>query len=369
MRYFSLIAIFILGVFAYINPPIEKSGLDSTRILDARPSGNKIVVAYYSDVVIPTFNGEDTKLRTYNSWTKIINEKKKDSGIEQTRQTTFFSKGEFVKISNGEWRQIAYKTVDSLPRETLGHILFQKVLGNLAFADTFYPDSGDPGTNSVDGYVSQQYGNGSNISWATIRGLTDGTNVSSTGAQINAWYFSSDLNCASSNYWRYLFRSFFLFDTSALPDTSTITAATFSLVGASKADPMGNAPDTNIYAATPASDTTISTADYDQVGSTAYATAVPYPSLTSDSLTYTDFTFNTTGKAAVSKTGISRFSVRDASYDASGTNPFCNGNYQDTLWTVIAADTAGTATDPKLVVTYTTITTQSGTKALIGIGF
>lgn len=212
---------------------------------------------------------------------------------------------------------------------------------------TVYPDIGS-GVTTVDGYVLQTYAVGSGVGWATIIALADGTDVSLSVAVDTAMQIRSD---TTSPNWRQLLKSFFHFDTSSIPDTNNISLGTLSLAGDAKADNASITPDINIYGSTTASDNNLVIGDFDQAGSTAFSTAIAYANLTTGG-TYADFVLNASGLANISKTGVSKFSGRNANYDAAATAPTHPGSALLSYWNINMADQAGTTSDPKLVVTH-----------------
>jgi hypothetical protein len=89
--------------------------------------------------------------------------------------------------------------------------------------------------------------------------------------------------------------------------------------------------------------------DYAGCGSTSF-TGAPKSYSGWSTGGYNDFTFNATGIAAISLTGVSCFSVRNANYDVAGIEPAWSSNFLSN----IAAYTADNGSnEPQLVVTYT----------------
>jgi hypothetical protein len=197
---------------------------------------------------------------------------------------------------------------------------------------TFYPDA-NPESTTFDGWV-RAYSNNFN----TARTTSTGNDTNDYDASTVNHQFSY----GSGNY--YIVRTFFLFDTSSIPDGDTITSATFSWYFNSDTD-GGNANDTNLalVSSDPASNTAIATGDYDATGSTSFGTMDAWTT----NGQYNDITLNASGLANISKTGISKFAIVNAN-DLSATAP--NGLNQKRCY---MADNTGTDKDPKLVVTYT----------------
>jgi hypothetical protein len=215
---------------------------------------------------------------------------------------------------------------------------------------TFYPDA-NPETSSVDGFITR--GATQELWSAIIAGA--GTNAypsnpsGGPGASIGGG--------TTANYWVYNSRTILLFDTSAIPDNAEITAAVLSMYGSSKASVGGAIPNTNVYASTPASNTDLVTTDYSQVGSTPFCdTAITYANWNVATPFWNDFALNAAGIAAISLTGVSKFSLRNANYDVAASQPPWTSGGVSYLDGYLSEQ--GTGYQPKLVVTYTTGVTE-----------
>jgi hypothetical protein len=211
--------------------------------------------------------------------------------------------------------------------------------------DIFRPDA-DPETSTVDG-ISMRNNSGTEP-WATIIAGA-GTYADPTGGVNTTMGFAAS---ETSGGWTWHCRSFYLFNTATI-GTDIINSATLSIVGQGRSD-SGTAvtPNVDIYTATPASNTNLVATDYGQVGSTSQTgSPVAYASLTSDSSTFVDFTFNATGIGNINKSGISKFAARNANYDVAATAPTWSSGSEH-YWNTLAADTVGSSSDPKLVVVH-----------------
>lgn len=205
---------------------------------------------------------------------------------------------------------------------------------------TAYPDP-DPEVATVDGYPSRDIGG---QTWA---GLRDGAG---NAVDESSGSLSVAIRSGTNPTWNRLRRVIALFDTSSLGSSATISAAVLSLYGDSKSDTAGWAPNLDIYTSSPASNTSLVAGDYSQLGTTSQTgSPISYASFTAGA--YNDFTFNATGRSNISKTGISKFGARNGNYDAANSEPSYSASQQCILNT-LSADTAGTTSDPKLVVTY-----------------
>ena len=211
---------------------------------------------------------------------------------------------------------------------------------------TVYPEAYG-GSYTCCGQVRQT---GTALSWATI--IAAAGNYATTDIGIQRII---DITGDGEGY-KQLTRSIFTFDTSSLTSSANISAATMSIYGSTKADGLSITPNINIYSSNPAANNTLENGDFDSLGSTAFSTAISYSSWANGS--YNDFSLNSDGKSAISKTSITKLGARNASYDASGTDP---GDYSNAVSLLNGAfsGVAGTGSDPKLVITYTIVATTN----------
>lgn len=212
---------------------------------------------------------------------------------------------------------------------------------------TVYPDP-SPETTTVDGHCSYDT---TSTAWATIRVASTSAGVNDSGATVQQYV--GNYNDGSNKYW--LYRGFYLFDTSAIGDTDTIDSATFSVKPTSVLNDdlsitAGN-KGFRLVQTTPASNTALATDDHDQVGSTAGGTDTATTSFLAGS--YYDWALNATGLTWVSKTGVTKLGIRHLC-DVNDEEPDAPGSADDyNLMYANSADTAGTTSDPKLVVVHT----------------
>ncbi len=217
-----------------------------------------------------------------------------------------------------------------------------------AFANTLtvYPNAAGSISTSNDGNV---YFDTNNQSWTTVHNAASGGGINQSPTNnIFVTFFQTG---SSNNTWLNLARSYFLFDTSALTSSATISGATFSLYGTSKEDLLTITPDINVYSATPSSNTSLALGDYSQVGTTAFSTTITYAGWSTSG--YNDFVLNSNGISNISLTGVSKFSARNAQYDVANSAP----PYNDTRVTSdvdadFASNSTGDTHKPKLVITY-----------------
>jgi len=211
---------------------------------------------------------------------------------------------------------------------------------------TFYSGPGDGQVN----YLGAGGG-----TWATTHNAANGTaNGISADEYLMARYFSTVYT---------VYRMFQIVDTSALPDDAVISSATVGFwgLGSGGTDPRHY----NIYSST-AGDT-LANSDYQSCGTTAFSdTSVAHSAWTTGS--YNTWAMNATGIAAISKTGKTKFSIREADKDVANTAPAVDvNNYvhgQTSAYT-------GATRDPYLSVTYTVVKRRGpgGGVAYGGMGY
>lgn len=211
---------------------------------------------------------------------------------------------------------------------------------NLGFDTlTAHPDA-DAETSTFDGYVQNTQAD--STAWADVRNAATGTTANDSSTIIAV---ETNDSGDPGNYT--IIRLGALFDTSSLTSSAVISAATFSLNGVILAAPAEW--NWRVVSFSPASNTAMSTADFDQFGETAYAS--DYSSNNYNDESYNDMSLNATGIAAISKTGITKFGVRQVEHDINNSAP--SSADQDRAAFDSADAAGGETTAPKLVVTFT----------------
>jgi len=211
---------------------------------------------------------------------------------------------------------------------------------------SFYPSVTDP----VDGQASREVATPFE-SWATLR-----AGAGNLANYANDRFYASAAPGSIDSTWGKLRRGIVMFDTSSLGSGATITAATLRLRGISRHDQDGlNTPTVNVYGATPAGTSSIVAADFGQCGATAFCdTDLTYANF-NNAGGINDFILNAAGLAAISKTGVTKFSVRLAKYDVGSTTP----TWYSGIWALgfifFSVDYSGGQYTPELIVTYTPV--------------
>jgi len=386
-----LLGVACLGFLIQKKPSIDLGGpvkpnlqLKTTpnRIFDSKVFNDNgtstIKYAYYSDVVIPAFDGEDISKRTNFSRTKVsgfsqdgqkLGLYKKNGEDFIKEETTYYSQGAYIKMLDGTWHEIEYATTTEdafrLQGGTISTTLW-KPFGQFAFIESAWADTSttspdaDTESTSVDGYVLRE---ATNESWATIRA---GAGTSSGDADTAIAPIFIDTGVGGDKFF-ILRRGIFLFDTSALPDTDTIDSATFEFVSSGKNNNAGFVStsdlDVHLVSSTPASNTALVNADYSQTGSTSFGSKT-YDSVTTDSSTYNSITIDATGRATISKTGVTKFGIRCGA-DFSDTAPSYTNTGNNSRITFILADEAGSSQDPLLVIVHSSAVATPSQEDLI----
>lgn len=179
---------------------------------------------------------------------------------------------------------------------------------------TFYPDP-HPEITSVDG-EADYYGSYAGAPWATVHdGAGNGADHIDISAAITI------MSGHSTNKWRGIWRTFLLFDTSIIPAGAPILEATLRVKGATTIGGLYFPDFTVCLVETwPLSDTTIEAADYQNLGT----------ALCSDTLIkwndwlyndWNEFPLNAYGRGKVISAGITKFGLREYSYDLLNVEP------------------------------------------------
>lgn len=211
-------------------------------------------------------------------------------------------------------------------------------------SDTFYPEAG----SYVDGWAACYITNGTD--WASIL-----ANAGTHRGETDAYYAGTRIIAyTSSGVFRACYRGIYVFPTGSLPDDATISAATFSVRGASKTDGLSTSPLMNIYSSAPAADNTLANSDYSTLGTTAFSASIAYADYSTAG--YNDFELNASGIANINLDDNSRFGIRDPTYDVGATTPNWVSGATSYMTTYFVEQ--GEGYEPKLVVEYSTGTPE-----------
>ena len=185
--------------------------------------------------------------------------------------------------------------------------------------------------------------------WAQVLAGTGTITASSTYSYIRAFKYTG-----AGHTWN-CYRGYFTFNTAALPDTDTISAASAFFY---KNDGAGTYT-VKMYGCSDYG--TLGTSDWGAVNSTAQSDT----SLTAISAGYNEFACNATGIASINKTGSTFFSLRRADHDVDGTDATTTDGYIITETSYYS----GTSRDPYISITHAAVATGSrlvGESSLVG---
>ena len=204
--------------------------------------------------------------------------------------------------------------------------------------ETFTPDA-DAESTSVDGWVQRN----DLVIWDTIHDAAAGTATDDAAATSEASFFTSVV----VDKFLDIFRAYLLFDTSSIPDGATIISATLRVFGTAKLDtrPWGDLT-WNVFSSDPNTDTALVVGDYSLVGATPFAGPIDHADY--DIAGFNTFVLNAAGLAAISDTGITKYSIREATYDAPDIEPAWANNKE----AQIIFQTADGANPPELIVVF-----------------
>ena len=194
-------------------------------------------------------------------------------------------------------------------------------------------------------------------SWANAHDTANGSVVYSSADQI----YVSSVKVAAANW--YIHRGYLYFDTSSLSDSITISGAVLSLYGnADAVEQNADQADLGLVEGTfDAGNVGLAVADF---GAILAATTLGHDAYFDfhswNAAGYNDFTLNATGISWISKTGITKFGIRNRA-DITNTAP-AGYNYIYPY-----ASEKGTGYKPKLVVTYTPVTPTVTTQAVSSV--
>ena len=223
-----------------------------------------------------------------------------------------------------------------------------KPVWNLGF-DTLTAYSG-----SGDGYcVEYSFSSGDEQSaWDDIHDASSSSSYDYTSDFIRIGAFFD----GSANDTFDIYRGFLPFDTSSLP-INTVVAATLTV------DIIGYVPEGNVedgreiglVQTTQSSTSSLSDSDYNQCGSTDDATEGASRVIFSGFDNKT-FTLNSTGRGWINKTGYTKLGLR-SELDLDDVKP--TDDAEELGVNICSSEETGTSSDPKLIVTYSTLSSIS----------
>ncbi|MEN9390690.1 MAG: hypothetical protein RLZZ283_790, partial [Candidatus Parcubacteria bacterium] len=210
----------------------------------------------------------------------------------------------------------------------------------------YYPTVGD-------GFVTSGPTNGT---WAVQHDNATGTAASYTSTTGEVGVYDDNKSSASG---RKINRSFLAFDTSAIPDTATVTAATLGIRATSVTNQFNDGKNyINVHRGTPASTASLVTADINDCAAlTNPVKGIANKTISTFSTSaYTTLPLNATGVTWVSPTTTTKLCLREG-HDAENVRPTgLTSTLKSSKVVFRQGEYTGTGSDPYLDVTYVTAT-------------
>lgn len=250
-----------------------------------------------------------------------------------TYTTRIFTKDKYYN-ENDKWYELNIATTTLEEWDDFYGITLSKRFFNLFIKEAsavYYADTVD----------IRIVNNACGSSWSTCISQSSGTAVSGATAESitspQGEYSSSSYNIARANL---------PFDTSDLPDNAVITGANLGLYYHSKLDTeTSNPADIAIVNSTVSNPSSITTADYNNFGTTRLASDVDISTLNHSA--YTVFSLNSSGLSEINKTGYTQLGVRATNELDQTSAPVARSFAQ-----FYSSYRVGTTQDPYLDITY-----------------
>ncbi len=167
-----------------------------------------------------------------------------------------------------------------------------------------------------DGHLVHRYDFGEGNDWNVLL-AEDGNIVHDDHIYNNGVKIQADI---VDNKWYDIVRSIFPFNTTSIPENAIIESAKLHIfVGTKEDDGLNANLDWNIYAAHPATTSSLTESDFGKFGSIPFSTTKTWD----ETEWYSEqiFDLNEAGIAHINKGGFTSFGVRNATYDAGGVEP------------------------------------------------
>lgn len=309
---------------------------------------------------------EVVEKRTENSYTRemaVENKGTKDEKI--IFESVFYSQPTFSKEGD-DWYYIEHATTSE---SAFNAFRKENALATL-FIPKAHADSITPFSGAGDGWVENQVQvDDCGTQWSTTHDAATGFTFSSTATTLSV-RSSSFSSTFLSLFLCTIDRVFLPFDTSSIPGSATISAATLNVYAVSKTNTDNDGTDfLTVTQTSQATHTVLANADYDQCGAISNPTEgidsgqrKDITSVTTSA--YLIFTLNSTGMGWIKKsgqasactatTGVTCLGIREG-HDV--TNSAIISGFDvvaENLVSLSSSEQTGTSQDPYLSVTYST---------------
>lgn len=267
-------------------------------------------------------------IKVKNDDEEIVEKRLKNVKFFKNNKINIYIGSPFYK-QNNEWFYVetGTTTLEIWEKETSNNFI-KKIIGFFVKntkADTFYVGAGD-------GYVAYSGNN-----WSTVRGASTGDEASHTAS-----YIKIDRRFISPNF--YLSRAFFPADTSSIPDTDTITSAILHIKSDGGCGNTGETVTLVAVTTSQSSPTSLSTADFNQIGSINLGTDTVVNDATPE---WVDIIISNPD-SNINKTGYTKLGIREKDFDFDNVQPSANAGFV----CFYPSEETGTDNDPYYEITY-----------------
>jgi len=248
------------------------------------------------------------------------------------------------------WDSSTYRQYLKVDNQYTGFTIPAKEFANKVYPVTIDPESTFTSSTS-DGCLwhYNNYGEStSSDAWDYVHDGATAANSPYNTQATSELYISTEI--LSDKYYADIERAFLYFDTSGVPDESTITSAVLRLYGMASSV-------TELGAWTMIVQSGMPTYPHDPLLANDYYYSYYSGNggtLSSSSMGsgYKEINLNSTGLSWIDKTTTTKFTLRDLTYDVNNTIPPFSADWAINEWIFYASE-QGTGYAPKLVVTYT----------------
>lgn len=335
-KYIAVILVLVGILYVTNNDSLSK--FEGKEVIDAIE--NKEVVKYaYKGAQLPVKLSEKEvpELRTDSSYSELVSFN--DDGTVTVRTRTY-SGVSFYKEGD-TWHEVEYEVVAK--NDFKLDVPIARLISGKVYATTVFSGAGD-------GNVLSASAGG----WDTAHDDTTGDSFDYTSSTL---IFGSSDSFGEAE----IARVFLPFDTSSIPSNATIDSATLNVKPDSKTNTDNDGDDwVNVVQTSQASETTLSTADFDQAGAinnpTEGATRIDFGSITTSA--YNTWTLDSTGRGFIKKSGETANCGSTAGWTCLGLreghdaiDSALQTNTANTM-IVFMSEFFGTGSDPYLDITY-----------------
>ena len=327
----------------------EEDGLKKVVVINKKPS-NIVDMTFDFELDLPSLKTIRDNLG--NIWDRT-------SGLDFTDRTLMigdagkelYFREALLWDSAGKSQPVKIKFYRKLLRVYLRKTVPAAFLENATYpVYTDHPTSYYSGAG--DGYV--EFSSTDVYDWDTVWDATHNATTGTSAHYTGAYAYAPELiNNFGTDFSMTLARAFYPFDTSAIPDGATVTAATLNLYCKEKHFGLTGSYDYfNVVQTSQASTSSLTTSDYDNCGA-VHSPTVGASNVTISTLSttgYTTISLNSTGLGWISKTGYTKLGLRVGRDLADASPIYVDDNDTDKA-RFYCSEQTGTDKDPYLEIT------------------